>query len=582
MTDPFLKLDPLLPFWLLATLFVLAISFLVWLEVKKLNRYKSLRIACVSILMVALLGITLQPKVRTQKSNFTILLTENSDSKISDSLDKQYPGAKILSSGTKNIYSFSSPISSTHEIPVDEIKLVVGNGLSTAARDLFDKLTFGYLPSPPPIGILELTLPKESKAQLRSTITGVYNNNLDSAKIVLEGPGGKEDSVIISKKGFTNFNLSFTPRHHGSFAYSLWVNGKKETIPINVHSEKQMKILVVQMFPTFETGYLKKLLSTDHQLVFRYQLSKNNFRYEYINHQTIRTDRLTNEILSAFDLVLVDTDALAILPQSEKKNLDAGISSGLGVLVLFNETPKSNGNLQSILSLKFKPFSKDTAQFVLTKKLNLPAWPVEAMNDGKIIPTVKNRDRILAGYIYKGFGKIGFQLLQETYKLTLEGDSSSYKNLWTSVLQKNARTVSENFKIDIKNDFPIYPNEPVSVEVIGTSQTAPTLIHNGIEIPMIEDVVIDDLWKTKVWPDRTGWQELQIKGDSSRQSYYVTKAGEWNSLAVANSIRNTEAIASKSETINSSSSWEYKPFAPWLFYLLFLISASALWLVPKL
>jgi hypothetical protein len=581
MTDSLIKLDPLLPYWLLTILFALTITFLIWLELKKTTRYKNLRIICVFILAIAVFGIILHPKVRKQKLDFAILLTDNANLKIADSLEKQFPGAKMLFFGKGKTFSSSTPISSTNEIPPDEITVVVGDGLGAAALDIFDKQSFVFHPSPSPTGIIDLTLPKESKAQLQSTISGVYNNDLDSTKLVLEGPGGKEDSAVISKKGLNNFNLSFIPKQTGSFTYSLLINGAKEIIPIKVESEKRMKILVVQMFPTFETGYLKNVLSAEHELVFRYQLSKNNFRYEYINHQAIRADRLTNEILNEFDLVIVDTDALTTLSQSERKNLDAGISSGLGVLIVFNETPKSNRTLQSILPLTFKPISKDTAHFILTRKLNLPAWPVEAVNDGKIISTVKNKNRMLAGYIYRGFGKIGFQLLQETYKLTLEGDSSSYKNLWTTVLQKNARTRSGNFQIKIENDFPIYTNEPVTVEVIGSSQTPPTLIHNGIEFPMAEDIVIDDLWRTKVWPDKSGWQELQIKGDSIKQLYYVSENKAWRSLATANSIRNTKAMAS-TQPIDSTSSWEYKPFAPWLFYLMFLISASVLWLVPKL
>jgi hypothetical protein len=581
MIDSLFKIDPLLPYWLLAFLFVLTVAFLIRLEIKKTNRYKTIRILCVVVLAVAVLGIILQPRIRSPKSDFAILLTDNADSKIADSLGKQFPGARMLFFGNGKPYSPSTLIPATNEIPSDEIKMVVGDGLGPAALDIFDKQSYVFYPSSSPNGIIDLTLPKDAKAQFRSTITGTYNNDSDSTKIVLEGPGGREDSVFISKKGITNFTLSFTPKQKGNFTYSLEINGEKGIIPISVGPEKQMKVLVIQMFPTFETGYLKNALSADHKLVFRYQLSKNNFRYEYVNHQAIRTDRLTNEILDAFDLVIIDTDALTILSQSEKKNLEASISSGLGVLVLFNETPKSNRALQSILPITFKQISKDTAHFILTKTLSLPAWQIEAVNDGKIIATLKNKDRILAGYVYKGFGKIGFQLLQETYKLTLEGDSSSYKNLWTTVLQKNARTPSENFQIKIENDIPIYANAPVTVQVIGSSPTSPTLIHNGIEIAMAEDVVIDDLWKAKVWPDQSGWQELRIKGDSTKQSYYVSKNGAWKSLATANSVRNTKAMAS-AQPIDSTSSWEYKPFASWLFYLIFLISASVLWLVPKI
>lgn len=581
MTDSLFKLDPLLPYWWLVIAVSFTIALLVWFEIKKANRFKTVRVVCVLLLVISLLGISLRPKVRTQRSDFTILLTENFDSKIVDSLERKYPGSKILSRESGQLNSYTH-IPSANEIPTREVKLIVGNGLDVAERDIVEDRSFNFLPSPVPNGLISLRLPQASKVNSKSVISGTYNHdNSDSVKIVLEGPGGKDDSVLLSKKGWNNFTLSFTPRQSGNFIYSISVNEKKETVPIIAASEKQLKILFIQMFPTFETGYLKNFLAGDHKLVFRYQLSKNNFRYEYINHPAIRTDRLTNDILQSFDLVILDTDALKLLPPSEKKNLETSITAGLGALILFNENPKTDRTLQSILPITFKPISRDTAQFILTKKLNLPSWPVEAVSNGNIIPTLRNKDRILSGYVYKGFGKIGFQLLQETYKLTLEGDSLSYKHLWSSVLQKNARTHFENFQIRVENDFPLFANEPVTVQVIGSSFGAPILLHNGTEIAMAEDVVIDDLWKAKVWPDESGWHELQIKGDSTRHSYFVSEKGAWASLAAANSIRNTKAIAS-SKGIDSSTTWEYKPFAPWIFYLVFLVCAAVLWLVPKI
>lgn len=581
MTDSLFRLNPVLTDWPLATVFVALVILLIWLERKKNNRYRTIRMICVVILALSLLGIALQPKIRTQKSNFTILLTDGANSSIIDSLEKEFPGAKFQFLGNGEAYPSSERISSANEITTNETKVVAGNGLSPSALDLVSNQSLVYYPAPLPSGIIGLEISNTYKAQSQGTISGVLNNTSDSVKLILEGPGGKEDSIVISKKGAQNFSLSFLPKQTGMFTYSLSVNGEKEIVPVKVESERQLKVLVIQMFPTFETGYLKNILAKDHKLVFRYQLSKNNFRYEYINHPSIKSDRLTNEILVNFDLIVIDTDALKAISASERKNLDANVSNGLGVLVLFNESPNSNRNLRSILPITFKTISKDSANFTLTRKLSLPAWPVEAVNDGTIIPTIKNKDRILSGYIYKGFGKIGFQLLQETYKLTIEGDSSSYKNLWTTIVQKNARTLSDNFRINIKNDFPIYRNEPVNIEVIGSSSTPPILLHNEIEIPMAEDVVIDDLRKTKVWPDAAGWQQIQIKGDSSKSSYYVSEDGTWKSLRIANSIRNTKAIAS-AKKINAITTWEFKPFAPWLFYSMFLLACAALWLVPKI
>ncbi|HEY0742256.1 MAG TPA: hypothetical protein VGD40_12370 [Chryseosolibacter sp.] len=578
MTDQLFTFNPLIPYWLLAVTALIALALFVWLEIRKSLRYKIIRIVAVVIMVGAVIGITLQPNIRTQTTNFSILLTGNANPKTVDSLENKFPGAKFVRSEHDQSGATESEI---HEMLHDDIKVIVGNGLNTASQDLFEGQSFNYLRAPLPSGIIQLMVPDKITVQTENVITCVYNNPGDSTTIILEGPGGKEDSVLISNKGVKPVNLTFAPKQSGDFSYVLRVNGQREILPLTIWPQAQMKILVVQMFPTFETGYLKNVLADNHQLVFRYQLSKNNFRYEYLNYPNVRVDRLSQAFLNTFDLAVIDTDALSSLSQAEKNSLQSSVASGLGVLIMFTEKPKSTKTLESLLPIKFKPIQKDSAQFTLNKKITLPAWPVQPQGNSNIIPTVENKERILAGYIYKGFGKIGFQLLQETYSLTLAGDSSSYKKLWTTILQKNARTKTDKFQIRIKNDFPIYANEPVKIEVAGSSTSPPILIHDGIEIPMMEDALIDDIWKTKVWPKKSGWHEIRIKGDSAKLSYFVSNSNEWKSLATANAIRRTTQMASV-EPITASTDWEYKPFAPCLFYLLFVIAAGTLWLVPKI
>ncbi|HEY0653389.1 MAG TPA: hypothetical protein VGD65_09685 [Chryseosolibacter sp.] len=540
-----------------------------------------MRVAAVIILGLTFLGILLQPKIKKAEYNISILITENAIAKQVDSLINHYQGASVVSLGSDRGMRSSTELSSVNELGNERINLVVGDGLSPSAADILSGTQFNYRASALPVGIINLVIPDNVTVLTKNSIEGVVNNDRDSVKIVLEGPGGKEDSVTLTETGTQKFKLEFTPKQAGKFLYSISIAEKKEILPIKVAPERKIKILVVQMFPTFETGYLKNLLAEDHELVFRYQLSKNNFRYEYINHPSIRTDRLSAEILDDFDLLVIDSDALSQLSAAERKNMESSTLSGLGILLLQNESPVGNLSVQSLLPVAFKPFAYDTACFQLNRKITLPAWAVQAVNNGQIIPVIENKKRILAGYVYHGFGKIGFNLLQETYKLALEGDSASYENLWTTTVQKNARNPKDNFRITIKNDFPIHPKEPLSVEVIGSAAEAPTLLHNGREISMSEHLVVDDIWTTKIWPENSGWHELHIKGDSARQCFYVSEESAWKSLASANAIRRTKAMASTAP-VEAAATWEYKPFAQWVFYAMFLVAAALLWLVPKM
>jgi hypothetical protein len=336
------------------------------------------------------------------------------------------------------------------------------------------------------------------------------------------------------------------------------------------------KILFLQQYPTFETRYLKQMLGKKHNLLFRYELSKNIFRFERINNPAKEFQRVSTEVLSEFDLLILDTDAFHQLSSNEIKAITNSVKNGLGVIFLFNDQPGKS--VKSFLPFDVQSYNSDTAQFQLaTKKIMLPAWPMEVKSE--VVPILRNKNRILSGYANDGFGKIGFQLLQETYRLSLEGDSLSYVNLWSDLLEKVVRTKQESFKVNVSNNFPIYPDEPVTIEIIA-NEDLPNLIVDSVSTPLAEDELIDGLWKAKVWFDKPGWQNIQIDGHASDIPVYVSPVTEWNSLSAANTIRRTQRVSSadqKTSVVQSS----YSPVNPVIFYLLFLLCFGVLWLLPK-
>ncbi len=215
-------------------------------------------------------------------------------------------------------------------------------------------------------------------------------------------------------------------------------------------------------------------------------------------------------IYYTFDLVFLDSDVLHALPAGETQALQNAITNGLGVLLLFNDLPANINHLKSIVPINFKSVATDTARITSStgRSLTLPAWPVRAAAETGVVPITTSKGATLAGYRYHGLGKAGFQLLQETYRLTLEGDSIAYSNLWSPLLEQTARTAAHKSEIHLTTPFPRYADQPVNIDVITTADTTPTLLADSIAIPLTEDLTIDNLFHATTWASTTGWHTI--------------------------------------------------------------------------
>jgi hypothetical protein len=583
MTEPWFVSDPVLPRLLIYGILIALTFCFIWMERKRNARYFSIRVVAVIVMMLGVTGFLLRPQYQEISSEQIILLTPNYNKSQADSLLNIYPELKVLHTEGADAYRNSIAVNSYQEFPYDlaNITFILGQGLPPEALDLFPSHNYQFIPAPYPTGVIRLSLPDNIIQNRTATIAGIFNNPSEKeSKLILTGPGGKEDSVVLPKGGFQSFSLSFLPREAGRFLYTLQTeNSIAGKLPVNVREERELDILFIQHYPTFETRYLKEYLSKKHSMVLRYQLSRNKFRYEFINRKAENVNRLTEEALSGFDLLIIDTDALASLGASEKNSLRSAIEKGLGLLPFFNAPPAS---ANEFFPFRFRRYAADTAHLFLTGSGQhaLPALPFNIISESGMNTILKNRNRILSASRNQGFGKTGFQLLQETYRLMLHGDSIAYGSLWSTVVENISRPhMNESTVCQQKQKFPLYPDTPAQIEII-SSANEPDVLVNDIKIPIQEDILIDDLWTAKFWTDREGWNKIIVARDTVLH-LYTSDENEWRSLAIANALESTLHAASSAQT-EKKITWIFLPVPDWIFYLLFLVGAGFLWLAPKL
>lgn len=573
--------DPVLDKTFTYGILIVLSGFLIWMERNRRSGLFPLRILAALLIVLALAGILIRPMYKTSRPEQTILLTADYQSSQADSIINLYPSMEVFRVVTTPPFKSSNPLKSRGDLADKQVAFILGQGLPADSLEMLALESYQFIPSKYPEGIIRLSIPRNIFPGRTTIIEGVYNNTSSMPlTLMLNGPGGKEDSVKIFKRGYQNFELSLVPAAPGNYLFSIQsgdlIHGQ---LPVRVEQHQPLDILFVQQYPAFETRNLKDFLSRHHRLIVRTQLSKNRFRHEYVNRARKAMNRLTRQALSEFDLIVIDTDALEALSSFEKNNLRSAIKDGLGMLALFNTNP---ARANEIKPLAFEKYAIDTAHIHAgeEKKTFLPAWPSKEISESTVIPVLKTKSRVLSGYRYFGMGKIGFQLLQQTYGLALQGDSSAYSEIWTNLVEQISRTRDSGIDIHEKSRFPFFPDRPIALELISSGER-PVMSVNGIAIPLKENILIDDLWKGIFWADKPGWNTIKVGVDSVKAGLYVSDPGEWHSLAIANKLDETAKYAGsfipgpKFQTMH-----HYVPV--WIFYFLFLAGAGCLWLVPRL
>lgn len=550
-------IDPLFPLSLSIIVALVVLAILVFLELRRKQKYLVLRILAQTILVASVLLLTLRIATTTTKEESLLLLTDGYEQKTVDSLSSLKPAV----------------VTSLNELSkLNGVSHITGNGLPSWALDLLPSKNYSFIPSPAPKGITAIEFDDHIYAHRWNEVRGTYSG--DETIIKLRGPGGNEDSVKISKG---RFSLTFFAKAPGRFNYEIVTSAGKETLPLVIEPERRFNIVFISDYPTFEIRYLKNFLaSKGHRLAIRNQVSRGLYKFEFANRPSSNFQSLTPALLNETDLLVLDERSWHTLPANEQKNLLNAINTGLGVVLIPDASP---GKHKSYL-IAFSPTQqKDTARVSLGRagSLRLPALSLEAKASNALLTSPDGR--VVNGYIHSGAGKIGYQLLGETYQHGLQGKAEAYSALWVPLLEKCARTEKSDFKLMITSAFPRYENEPIGFDIVSSGKE-PRITIDNILIPLTEDVYIDDLWHGTTWLDGNGWHDFLI--DSVTTPVHISKEGEWKSIR-ANETRKATAMQAGNKSNNSQSIViKDDSTVKIVLFCAFVIAAGFLWLAPKL
>jgi hypothetical protein len=585
---------------------LLLLLFLLWKEIKRPNKlWLSVRIIASTLSVTSLACLALPLTInRTAKANSIssyILLTEGFNSDSVQSVLKDNSNAKIYTTD-KKINSFNPshiPDATVFEnLANDKIIHVFGYGVDESDLKLLNNAPIIFHPSSVANAVTNVGWQQQLKSGEQLIVQGTVNNsNSSTAKIILSGFNTNLDSVIVSAKQSSYFQLKTTPKNLDKAVYSITVLEGKDTvesepIPVEVSSTQPLSILVLATSPDFENKFLKNWLTqNEYKFAVRTTISKDKFDKEYVNMPATSLERITPALLDKFDILIADASALSTLSASDLASIKNSVANkGTGLIVKADTIVNSSSFYSSSFPLVATKDSiqhtlrlnlSDTSEQTSPLKVEQPIYIRDVVGTQALVKD--QQAHIIASNKMVGAGKVLLTTLTNTYSWQLSGNNKDYSSYWSLLLSKAAK------RILLQEVWRVSPMLPqVSQEVLLQLQTSSSNIPQAQvgqdAVYMEQNIYLPYQWTATYWPTKTGWQPLMNNGGSTVW-WYVYDSKDWKAVKAMDKISATKIYerehhynASSPSTITTEITTEFPKI---YFFVIFLICAATLWFEKK-
>lgn len=560
-------------YWLLAVVtavfLLLLFGLLEWLRP---NRKPVVRISLTALAIACLLLIFLKPYYLSKSNgNVTIIFTEGHSHQ--DSLMDAYPNATVI------YWSDTASITTTNsEFIID------GFGIPSYDLRKFDVKSVQFLPSSKPTGLIDFNYKAKVKVG-ENALVKLQVNQLANHQIIIKAQGTAADSAYIKNDSLQTIQLNYKPSSVGRVMLQFEAVNEKdeivlfEQLPIDVVKEAQLKILVLNTQPTFESRFLKNyLMEQGHAVFTRSEITTNRYNFESSGFEFTRLDRLTEKSLEVFDLVVASSNTLSELSRSEKNALRNQVGeAGLGMILLQNDVRLSA--LPDWLRFKIKDFNMDEKFIEVNfseNKTKLEAPETTFVVNGLQESILSFQGEALAVVKPYGQGLVTSSVIDNTYKLALKGEKVAFEAFWNDLIE--SVLTDDPSDLIVKTKIPV-EDEPVTLQ-LWSNDALPEVLYQSASLPIIQREFIPQRWSATVWPLGAGWQNITL--NDMDYAFYVFDENDWQQVRNNERYEINRKYFSKGTVTTPKVNDVKIPISLWWFYLLFLCSTAYLWLQPKL
>lgn len=568
-------------FWPVLICAVALWALFLWKEYAHSGRKRFVLNAIISLIaVVALAAMVLQPAIPEDRIKGSgVILTKNYKKHQLDSLKSVHRGISEIAYSDDGF----------KERALDSINsaYVLGDGVASYDFWELENIATTYLGGNDYDGVVKLRYEQQLTVGDSISVSGMYAQPIIGNRIVMEDPSGNGlDSITVESTENLAFNLRSKTKVEGQFVYrlvekdSLNVIKASNPLPVVVEPNSNLRILIINTFPTFETKYLKNFLAeSGHSVLVRIQLTKDRYKFENFNRERGSIYGFTAANLADFDLVIVDIGSYLGLSRSSQQALEKRMTDeGLGVFIQPDLALLNNARRFG-LSLKRKNI-KET-RLPQWPKVQIPVLPATFEAETLVQPIITSKDGVWSAYTQKGAGRLSTSMIADTYQLLLDGNEVVYQYIWSATLSAVGQKKLPLVLWETDN-YIAYPDEPFHFS-LRTAIPNPE-VSSGLDtqIALRQDVQLRDQWKGVVYPKETGWNRVALKSDSTAtMSYYVGTPTDWVDLK-SYATRKENARVFNGENVVQTVDTTLKPISLVWFYVVFVLAMGYLWVVPRI
>ncbi|WP_160164068.1 hypothetical protein [Nafulsella turpanensis] len=589
--------------WLSLAIVLLILAFCLLAEYRQKRKRSGWRVLLLCMALFSLLMVAWKPAYWQELPAATgILLLENAEQKIYDSLQEQHPEAEtfMLRKRPQGQGDWLPHISYLAvELPPESTLFLLGEGVEEQELRYLENFNVHYFPGSPSAGLQELDFPRSIALSDTFSIRGRVSTLHDTLAAVLSMAGKGVDSVRLysAQEGFL---LEHIPPLSGSFDYHLQLLNQAgdtlEYVPlrVKVEKERQPTIGLFSSFPSFESKYLKNWLAAQGYGVFyQAEMAPERWQREVLNLPEKRFAGLNKELLQQVDVLILDQSYLQNLPPALVRLLKEQLrEQGLGVLVISNgSNPETLKQWAAFSGLRLGRMEEEGRLMLRGREMPLPRLQYHPVYHSGWYQLVQDRKGAAAVvYAPVGLGMVAFSSLGQTYQLLLEGEEAAYQLLWNSLLHQLLKP--QPLAAHIESEFPALEGQRHHLQFWSATGEVPEVVLTGPDgnqqvLPLLQDDRLPERWHAYHWPELPGMYMVKLGEQDSLKFNVLENNSLWawrqnkSALAIRSYLSEIKPAKPEKERQAQVGSLK-KPFPLLWFYMVFLLSMAALWLEKKI
>lgn len=590
--------------WPTALACILLAVLIAWLEFRKKRPNAWLRVLLSWLAIVALLLAAWQPAYReVLETRQAILLTDNFTRQSLDSLMESNPQLQVFSlvPQAEEGQMLPHPSYLQEELASGSSLFVLGDGPPPSTLSFLEGYSLVHIPGSSKTGLRSLSFSSHLRQNDTLQLHGSWQHLEDSVRIKLSLAGELLDSATVYPDS-QSFSLSHIPRLSGQLQYLLWAERKESDtleqlmLPVRVAEPSPLQLAFFTGYPSFESKYLKNWLAKEgHAVFYQAEMAPDRYVREWLNLPDKSLTGLNKKLLRAVDLLVVDQAYFTGLSLSNQQKVEAAVAEGLGLLVLGNGSSLNwqQHGWKRLPALSMTGRIQEERVLAGTGSVDGAALlHYQAEGQGWYGRKSQEEGKALL-HLPFGLGKVGVNLVVDSYPLVLKSKNEAYAQHWSTQLNTLARS---SVPVDRLNaEFPAFVGQPQQLVVWQTGKEEPQLVlaePNGQKqvLPLIQDSRVPERWFATHWPKEKGVYRLSWPGvDSLRFQVFDTAAlPAWRQHEKKRLLQAIVSNSKESGKFESAAIQEQpiryreQAVSQYWFYLLFLISLSGLWVERKL